>query len=548
MCVHVLQAEGKVEKMQYKNEIQQLARVYQCPFHPDALTRLSEFLTEKNVDAATRHSLLRDLFSLLQKQCVKDRFVNKALIDSVIELQTRKIRGVLDQESSPSVQVVALDAIPRVSIDEISEEFRINAVADGSGRLYALRQRYLLARRRCLRSGIYRGDLSNHVGGDARVPLLPITALEGLSPFTEISVLGVLIRRLDEVYLEDLRGQVKLCLAPNVRLPEHSFVADGFFVVVSGTWSHNVLNVIRVGLPPAEAREKTLSDAGLSKDLYGLAPPDVSAAAEAEKRALQSVIIFLAHLYLDKQSTMNQLAFFFKKMQERSEAELGDTTFVLIGDFSSTPLNYGDASHLPNASDGTEEFRVLLDTLGTCISTNAPTAAQQSHFILIPGPRDITALQGFQPQPPLTNHFTKGLKGRLKRVTLAPNPCRLRFFTHEVVVARRDFFRDFAEGVRKLGWGAPQSEQEAQGSFERISKTVLDEAHLAPDMRGAVLWKMDDALQLSVLPHTLLLCDSTEQWEYDYKGVHVVNPGSFAVTGTFLWYTPADGECSLSNV
>ncbi|CBZ30727.1 putative DNA polymerase epsilon subunit b [Leishmania mexicana MHOM/GT/2001/U1103] len=548
----------------HKDEIRKFAQAYKYNLKPLAVSRFASFLKKYDTGEEYRRGLLRDLFSLIGEQCCDNRLVDELKADAVISLQEARIKGCLGADGSSSVQVVSLGAVPKVFVDEVSNELRVSSSSAALNRLQCLNQRYALARRRCFRCGLYQKSVDQRAPHDGSLALLPTSALEGLDPGLQVAVLGLLVVRDDEVFLEDLRGQIKLKFSEQSRVTQHCFLGNGFLAVVSGFWVNSILQVTRVDLPPAERREVTLRDAGSSMDLFGLAPRNPMEALREEKKRLQSVIIVMAHVHLDKAGTMSKLARFFERMQGLSESELRDVTFVFTGDFSSVPLHFSDASHLPDIFDNSNRLQILLDGLGRCIAANAPTAAQHSHFVLIPGPSDMTALQGFQPQTPIATQFAKGVESRTKKLTLAPNPCRLRFHTHEVIIARRDFLRDLQHGELLYPWdryrtkertdaaldqGAPSGGGAATTtSFERVTKTLLDEAHLSPSIDEAVLWRADDALRIPVLPHTMLLCDSTEQWECHYKGVHVVNPGSFGVNGTFLWYTPADGQCSLNRL
>ncbi|CCW72268.1 unnamed protein product [Phytomonas sp. Hart1] len=537
----------------FRNEIQQLARAYQYRLHPFALKRLSDFLKELDCDRETSRSLLRDLFVLLKKKCIQDRFIDQLKVESVISTQMNLIKGAVDKVTTSSVQIVLPNHIPRLIVDETTGQVKpIQGVVEGN-RLSVLRQRYLMAYHRCLRSGIYRTELKQRFVGEELLPLVPTTALEGIAPNLQIAVLGLIRKHGQNIILEDLNNQVELHRFQCSNLNLHHFICSGFFVVVIGFFNHGLL-VKGISLPPPERRGLTRALFPPSVDYFGLAPSNLDHAIALEKSSCRSVILFLAHVFLDRPTTMTQLVYFFEKMQERGEQDLLETTFVFIGNFTSTPLSYGDVSHLFNATNGEETFQHLLENLATCIVSSAPTAAQHSQFVFIPGPTDLTALQGFLPQHPLTKSATKGLRSKLKKVILAPNPCRIRFFTHEIILSRRDYLRVFHDGERCFDWekyrhnvGNDDAELQAT-SFERISKTLIDEGHLAPSLEESVLWKLDDALRLPVLPHTLILCDSTMEWECYYKDVHVVNPGSFSVNTTFLWYTPTDGECILSNL
>ncbi|KAG8345422.1 putative DNA polymerase alpha epsilon subunit B [Trypanosoma vivax] len=528
--------------MDVRADIHLLARAHQYRLHPSALAILSEHVPSFGASIEHRRSALRELFSLLHKFCEADRFVDVEKMKSAIELQLSKSRGVSEDPSSYVISL-GLEDIPYVYVDERSNEIKVQPIHQGD-RFTALRQRYLFARRRCLRSGLFRRDLGKQSIDRDQPPLVPSIALEGTDPSETLAVLGILIDNADGTYLEDLYGRVKLVLHRDVRY-SMGMVGDGLLVVAKGQWMNGALTVASLSLPPAEKREDTLKDTGPDCDLFGRRPVDVAVAFAREKMALRSVIVVLSQIYLDQHSTVTRLASFFSEMQNRSEVELADTTIVLVGNLCSTAIHYDDVSHLPEPFEGCDRYRSLMDTLATVILAHAPNVAQYTQVVIVPGPGDATALLGVLPQPPIVSSFAKTLQTRLKRVVFAPNPCRLRFFTHEIVIARRDFSRSLRERARVF---SHYSEGTATTIFDDVAKTIMDQAHLAPEVKEGILWKADGVLSLPVLPHLLVLCDSTEQWECSYKNVRVINPGSFSIGRTFLWYTPADGECSLSSI
>ncbi|PWU88394.1 putative DNA polymerase epsilon subunit B [Trypanosoma cruzi] len=219
----------------------------------------------------------------------------------------------------------------------------------------------------------------------------------------------------------------------------------------------------------------------------------MAAAHLREKNSLQAVIIVMSHVHLDQTSTVNKLVCFFKEMQNRTESELMNTTLVMVGDFSSLTIHYDDISHLPDPFEGSNRYKLLMDTLAMVITTHAPSVAQHTQVVLVPGSNDLTGLLGVLPQPPIVSVFTRTLQARLKKVFFAPNPCRLRFFTHEIVVTRRDFFRSLQGSGRAFNRSVVETPNSIS-SFESVAKTILDEAHLAPEVKEGILWKADGAL------------------------------------------------------
>nr|CCC93213.1 putative DNA polymerase epsilon subunit b [Trypanosoma congolense IL3000] len=530
--------------MDYRTEIQLLARAHQYRLHPLALRGVSDHLIALKGDYERQRSDLRDLFLLLHKVCGPDRFVDEEKMKSAIALLSTRAQGTFE-EGSPVV-LVSLEDVPHVFVDERSGEIKVSVVKHECNRLTALHQRYLFARRRCLRSGLFCRDTARHSLLEGVCPLIPTIALEGIDPTETVAVLGMIVKHDKGIHLEDLHGRVSIIFHEAMR-PPMGLVGDGFLVVAKGQWTSGAFVALSIDLPPAERREDMLKDIGSDCDLFGRRPNDVNAALRREKNSLGSVIIVMSQIHLDQRSTVESLIVFLREMQNRSEAELMDTTLVMVGEFCSSSIHYDDVLHLPEPFEGCDRYKSLLNTLATMIAVHAPSVAQYTQVAIVPGQNDVTSLLGLLPQPPIVSAFGKSLQSRLKRVVFASNPCRLRFFTHEIIVARRDFFRSLREKKRSFTW--PQEDAAVSAKpFESIAKTIVDEAHLAPDVMERILWKADEALCLTVLPHLLVLCDSTEQWECSYKGVHVVNPGSFSLAKTFLWYTPADGECSLSSV
>ena len=248
---------------------------------------------------------------------------------------------------------------------------------------------------------------------------------------------------------------------------------------------------------------------------------------------------------------MKDLQTFFSEFVGKRDAELQELTFVLVGDFCSHLINLGEASHLTDLrTAGKNEFQSLLDGFAAMLHVHAPTVAQHAHFIFVPGPNDPAGLIGTMPQPPIPAAFTSLLRQRVRRCTFAPNPCRLRFFTQEILVARLNASHDLqAKAFRSSTTTFPgRAFAEEAVPYERIVRTIVDQAHLAGQCSTGILWKYDALLRLAPLPQMLVLCDRTEQWTCTALGMKVVNPGPFAVGKTFLWCTPCDGDFTVNSI
>ncbi len=81
------------------------------------------------------------------------------------------------------------------------------------------------------------------------------------------------------------------------------------------------------------------------------------------------------------------------------------------------------------------ELGKLADIICSC-----PQLKDDARFVLVPSPLDpgmSTAL----PRRPLPEHFTAELTAKIPNISFASNPCRVRFYTQEIVIFREDLLR-----------------------------------------------------------------------------------------------------------
>ena len=85
---------------------------------------------------------------------------------------------------------------------------------------------------------------------------------------------------------------------------------------------------------------------------------------------------------------------------------------------------------------------------------------------------------------------------------------------------------------------------------EQLVETLCDQAHLfpLPSTAKPVHWELDHAMRLSPLPDLFILADKTEQYKHTYKGCLAVNPGSFAVDASFVFYVPSSKDVQFSRI
>ena len=94
--------------------------------------------------------------------------------------------------------------------------------------------------------------------------------------------------------------------------------------------------------------------------------------------------------------------------------------------------------------------------------------------------------------------------------------------------------------------GGGASSVTASNPILATARTATSSSALA--MQRNIVWAQDSALRLAPLPHFLLLCDQTAEWSCTYRGCRALNPGCFSSTGSFVWFTPSDGEVTFNTI
>lgn len=104
------------------------------------------------------------------------------------------------------------------------------------------------------------------------------------------------------------------------------------------------------------------------------------------------------------------------------------------------------------------------------------------------------------PRRPIPAEFTQPLTDKVKNVTFASNPCRIRYFTQEIVLFREDLLKKMQKNlVLPLNLYRPEDPD----ITEQLVESIIDQAHLCPLPLSAkpVFWELDHSLRLFPLPH-----------------------------------------------
>lgn len=153
------------------------------------------------------------------------------------------------------------------------------------------------------------------------------------------------------------------------------------------------------------------------------------------------------------------------------------------------------------------------------------------------------------PLRPLPKFLVKDLVSRVKHVNFGTDPCRVRFFTQELVFFREDILRKMRRHAIEVPHLA-DSASEAPDVTEQLVETLLRQAHLCPlplHVRP-IYWELDYTMRLFPLPDLLILADRTDQYALDCWGCNTVNPGSFSSDFSFVVYRPCSRSVEFSRV
>lgn len=151
---------------------------------------------------------------------------------------------------------------------------------------------------------------------------------------------------------------------------------------------------------------------------------------------------FLSDVWLDHPQTLSGIQKMFDNCVEN---DFIPRVIVLCGNFTSRTIHgnsrdvaryqgqrYCGSSPIVDSNSLTENFDALADLIAAY-----PLIARSTHFVLVPGPLDLT-INACLPRKPLLSSCVARLKARVPKIHLGTNPCRIKFFHQEIVIFRED--------------------------------------------------------------------------------------------------------------
>jgi len=448
------------------------------------------------------------------------RIVTQDLLTSVVSDLTKNDKDVIDE----SMQLLNAFDTPRLHYEPLRKQFTLlsceskSLFGDVTDKVDMFAQRFELVRQRILKQDVFRPKLvtadGRQASSDPRHVTHTLTTIESLLGRSGARfLLGMLVQGEQEgqYCLEDHTAQVPLKMS-DAQLLTEGIITKYCIVLVEGEMTEDgVLQVHRMGNPIIERRTESIQGIGLqSADLFRSISGLNELEAVRNQEALhgpEGMMVVLSNVHLDNTHVMEKLRTMFLGF-----AGSGNPFFVLMGNFLSFPC--------PNG----RELIGYMDELATILEETG--VAQNGRFLFVPGPRDAGLSSDVLPRPPLPKYICRNFRKRVPGATFGTNPCRLRYFTKELVLYRNNVTSELQ--LESL----LHTNNDTSTPSQNAIKTILDQGHLCPYQR-AVYWAYDHALRLYPLPDAILLGETTQQYYETYVGCDVVNPGSCASSPDF---------------
>ncbi|KAJ3909840.1 DNA polymerase alpha/epsilon subunit B-domain-containing protein [Lentinula edodes] len=345
-------------------------------------------------------------------------------------------------------------------------------------------------------------------------------------------LLGMLARSKEgKLVLEDTDGSVELDFS-QLDGPGDGLFTEGCFALVEGEYTdESKLEIIAIGQPPCESRQTARSIYG-HIDFLGKASTslldDEKLSVRVQEELSDLHFFFLSDVWLDHPFTLPGIR---KMLDNCVENDFIPKVIVLCGNFTSESITHGNARDINRYQDN---FDALADLIASYTSITRTT-----HFVLVPGPLDLT-LNAILPRQPILPSLLSRIRSKIPKVHLGSNPCRMKFFDQEIVIYREDCMAKMLRNVVGIGI-KPDVNSDDLKRF--LVQTILDQAHLSPLTINIqpTLSEYDHSLRLYPLPTALVLADKYDRYKITYTGCHVFNPGSFVGSSfVFSTYKPAE--------
>ena len=486
---------------------------------------------------------------------IKDRVEKKDIKSSVIDLSTIEsivadLSSTDEDISKTSIQLFDAFEYPRIEFDEKKKSYILNkspkyvfgAPPESKPRMF--RERLVWIQQRLLRTKVVKMKGMGSRTTSEKDEGIELSTVDSLLGITESRYLcGYLVDPVeDEVHLEDLTGTVQLSIPSTVAGIKDGLYTLGSIVIVLGAMQGNLFVVSQISQPPAESRETTLEAMNII-DVFGndTREQQMVHMQEMEAKSHDTMFVILSDMMLDRPLNMEKLETVFQGYEQCGV----DPLFIMIGSFTS--MYY--------LEDGNREaIKDVFDNLANVICS-CPRLSKQAKFVFVPSEFDPGIGTVF-PRHGISDLFVKGLK-KVSHVSFASNPCRIRYYTQEIVIYRENLLQKMhrtsivsSYNILQAAGMSSSSDESEPDPCELAAKTILNQGHLSPLplLKRPIAWELDFTMRLMPVPHLVVLADHCQQYNYHYQGCNVANPGSFSSDYSFLAYRPSNRTvefCSL---
>ncbi|KAI5673983.1 hypothetical protein M9H77_14347 [Catharanthus roseus] len=524
-----------------RNKVQRKFRMRGYTLQVEALTEVLSFVTQYPDNENEAIDLLLDNLQFLS---LKSAILDKETVAKVVSDLLEAAAAGDENPNTPigfggsALRIINVFDVPKYRYDKTKKTFyeyagRLPLHGDSSAKINVYRDRFLLLSQRLSRQPEFSKPAFDFDISEYRTcEISPIQSLVGRLGRTWI--MG-LISQLEDghFYLEDLNAAVEIDFS-DAKITTGFFVENSVVVAEGEMLPNGVFKAETCGFPPLEDREKSVTFcAGL--DFFGggtFTKEETLLLQEMETRAVKDMFVILSDVWLDNEETMGNLETVFNGFEN---VDVVPSLFVFMGNFCSHPCNLAFNSY--------SDLRSQFGKLGQMIASHQ-RLMEHCRFLFIPGPDDVgpsTAL----PRCPLPKYITEELQKHVPTAIFSSNPCRVKFYTQEIVFFRQDLLYRMRRSCL-----IPYLKEEASDPFQHLVDTIIHQSHLCPLPLSLqpIIWNYDHCLHLYPTPHTIVLGDKSEQRVHTYKGVTCLNPGSFSNDSTFVAYRPCTREVELSNL
>ncbi|KAF7813463.1 DNA polymerase epsilon subunit B [Senna tora] len=536
-----------------RKKVQRKCKIRGYNLKVDALDEILSFVSR--FDAPDEDEAIDLLLDQLEHESLKSTVIDKEPVHRVVSLLLEAEAAV--EESSDAVgsgsvlRVVDAFLVPKFRYDAIKKQFyehtgSLPIHGDASAKAALYRDRFLLLFQRLSRDQHFsKPAFDSEFSHFGSCEISPIQSLVGQTG--KRWVMGVISQLEDgHFYLEDLTASVEINLSNAISflcsifcfLDKQYKITTGFFtentiVVAEGEMLvGGIFQVLTCGFPPLEDRDKSLNLIA-GHDFFGggtFTKEETIRLADMEKRAVNDMFVILSDIWLDSEEAMGKLETVLDGFES---VEVVPSLFVFMGNFSSHPCNLSFHSY--------SSLRLQFGKLGQMIAAH-PRLKEQSRFLFIPGPDDAgpsTVL----PRCALPKYLTEELQKHIPNAIFSSNPCRIKFYTQEIVFFRQDLLHRMRRSCL-----LPPSMEETDDPFQHLVATITHQSHLCPLPLTVqpIIWNYDHCLYLYPTPHTIILGDRSEGKVFKYTGITCFNTGSFSIDSTFVAYRPCSQEVELS--